>query len=428
MAFRAMVAAMSVLLMALIQHAVAQLEAGTTEVPIPRRTDCSNGGPSTYVYRMSSVKANDYFPDVCPTLGGVEVHFNDPCRWANGLAQMTVAHFTKMCKGATRTIHWHSDADEWGYVKKGQLQTYVASPDGLPWEKSDNILSPGGVWYFPTNWLHGLLCLTPESEGGCEFWIAFASPQAAEPNGHNLDTTLAQAPDDIAAAALGIDVSTYRAMRPAFQRAEGHGDIKPFSPIVTPLAPGVCDPHCPPIQETRAAPAAQEAAVSEVSVTLTEGVTVHQIRTRQFPFARTMSQERTELAAGARRPLVWVSADAVLLVISGSVVVGLEGGIPGADSHRGYVNNTIAEGDVAYFPNGRAYWFVEATGAAPAVTVTVFNVGNWKSFEFGASLKLMPKDAVLSNIHVAKIPPAFNVPSSAESKTMHVGSEGIILS
>merc|ERR1719261_2283491 len=133
---------------------------------------------------------------------------------------MTTAHFTNMCKGATRTIHWHTMADEWGFVSKGRLMTFVSSPDGLPWPSSTNVLNPRGVWYFPSGWLHGLMCTTPEEDGGCEFTIVFASPQAAEPNGHNLDTTFAQAPDDIAAAALGVKVGSYSAYRPAFARAE----------------------------------------------------------------------------------------------------------------------------------------------------------------------------------------------------------------
>merc|ERR1719359_2236015 len=98
--------------------------------------------------------------------------------------------------------------------------TFVASPNGLPWPSSNNIIGPKGVWYFPSNWLHGLWCMTPEEEGGCEFMIVFASPQAAEPNGHNLDTSLAQAPDEIAAATLGVSVESYRASRPAFARSQ----------------------------------------------------------------------------------------------------------------------------------------------------------------------------------------------------------------
>lgn len=398
-------------LLALSAAAGAQfLPPGSEEVPAPRHGDCNEQGPATYVYRLSSKQPNDLFPDVCPGLGGAAVRFNDPCAWAHGQAQMTMAHFAGMCKGATRTIHWHNGADEWGYVHKGQLQTFVASPDGLPWPSSENVLSERGVWYFPSGWLHGLMCLTPEDEGGCEFYIVFASPQAAEPNGHNLDTTLAQAPAAVGAQVLGLSAESYAAVHPAFAAAANASPV--HSPIVTPVAPGACEPRCPPVEETLGAPAAVEAAAVEQSATLegAEGVLLHRIRTPQFPFARTMSQERTELTPGALRPLAWASADAVLLVVEGSVTLSLEGGLPGKEAHLLFGNETLSPGDVAYLPNGRAYWFKETTGKAGAVTVTVFNVGIWKTIEMKESLKRMPAIAVFSNLHITHLPETRSMP------------------
>jgi len=376
------------------------LPAGTTDVPYPRPGDCNNQGPATYAWRMSQQPFNDHFPNACPGLGGATVRFNNPCGWAHGQAQLTNAHFTGLCKGATRTIHWHNFADEWGFVKKGQLMTFVASPDGLPWPSSTNVLESKGVWYFPSGWLHGLMCMTPEEEGGCEFYIVFASPQAAEPNGHNIDTTVAQAPDDVAAKVLGLSVEEYRSMRPNFARAAHASSAT--APIVTMVGKGACEPNCPQVQETLAAPAAMPASEVEQTKHLAEGVVVHQIRTAQFPFARTMSQERVELAAGAARPLVWASADAMLLVVSGSISVTMEGGIIGAEEHLVFSNETISEGDCYYFPNARAYWFKEATGKATAEVITVFNVGNWKSFEMSQSIQQMPEMAVFSNLHSNK--------------------------
>merc|ERR1712187_825806 len=274
--------------------------------------------------------------------GGTEVHFNDPCGWAPGMAQMTMAHFTKMCKGASRTIHWHNQADEWGFVVKGQVYTYVASPDGLPWPASDNVLGPKGVWYFPSGWLHGLLCMTPEEEGGCEFYIFFASPQAAEPHGHNLATTLAQAPDEFAAAALGMTMEEYLERKPAFAAAQKASNLT--DGIVTPVAPGTCDPQCPDVPETVAAPAGVQADTVEQKKRLpgAKGLVLHQIRQSQFTFARTMSQERAELEPGAMRPIVWATADAILAVVSGSITIGLEGGLLGREAHLPFTNETIS--------------------------------------------------------------------------------------
>lgn len=396
-----------------VQSQLSGLQEGTIDVPIPRVGDCNQVGPATYVYRMSKATPNDYFPDSCKGLCnggacGATVHFNDPCAWAHGQAQLTVAHFTNMCKGATRTIHWHNGADEWGFVVKGRLETFVASPDGLPWPSSNNVLGANGVWYFPSGWLHGLLCHTPEEEGGCEFTIVFASPQAAEPNGHNLDTTLAQAPDEIAAAALGVSVDTYARYRPNFARAAHsihYSNKNMTAPIVTMVAPGACDPECPRVSETTAAPAGMEAKSAEITMRLpnTPGVVLHQIRQEQFAFARTMSQERTELEPGAARPMVWASADAILVVIKGTIVYSLEGGIPGSESKSLFPNETLRAGDVAYLPNARAYWFREASGKEPAMTITVFNVGNWKNFEMGTSLSEMNSIATMSNLHLTHV-------------------------
>jgi len=133
------------------------------------------------------------------------------------------------------------------------------------------------------------------------------------------------------------------------------------------------------------------------------GVVLYRIRQEQFAFARTMSQERTVLAPGAVRPMVWASADAVMIVVRGKVVYSLEGGIPGSESKSVFPNEILGAGDVAYIPNARAYWFREASGTEEAITITVFNVGNWKSFEMAHSLAEMNLIDVASNVHVPEL-------------------------
>lgn len=63
------------------------------------------------------------------------------------------------------------------------------------------------------------------------------------------------------------------------------------------------------------------------------------------------------------------------MVVDGTVTVSLEGGILGNESHLEFAHETLRHGDVAYIPNGRAYWFREATGKQSAETINVFNVG-----------------------------------------------------
>jgi len=360
---------------------------------------------TSYVYRMAAKPANAHYDKACSGMGGTEVRFNDPCAWARGDAQMTVAQFTKFCKGATRQIHWHDGADEWGYVNQGQLRLYVASPDGLPWPNSNNDISKHGVWYFPRGWLHGVMCLTPESEGGCVITLVFSGPVSVPIDNHNLDTTLAQAPDALAAAALDVDLETYQKMRPSFADSAGPtvNATTASSPLVTMVAEGFCEPKCPDIVQTTAVPASVNAVDVEKTVQLTAGVTLYQIKTATFQFASTMSQERTELLPGAFRPIVWISnADALLVVTAGNITVGLQGGLAGSsnehDAHKAWTETGLGPGDVAYFPVGRAYWFKEDTGKAPASTITVFNVGSWRSVEMKDSTKLMPAWAVSSNL------------------------------
>lgn len=395
-----------VVITAVLATSAAQILPAATQEPPPfRSSGCvatmQASADVTYINRMSSQPVNARYDGAC----GAEIRFNDPCVWAGGEAQMTVARATQLCIGATRVIHWHDGADEWGYVAKGRIRTYLASPDGYPWESSNNEISQHGVWYFPHGWLHGFVCMTPESEGGCVFSLVFNSPVSVPIDNHNLDTTLAQAPDDVAAAALEKDVKAYQKMRPKF--AGGAGPVvnatEASSPLITMAPPGFCDPECPDFVQTKAWPAAVDAIGIEKTVRKPGGVTLHQIRTSSFPFAATMSQERTELAPGAFRPIVWTAnADSLLVVISGNITVGLQGGLSDSsnehDAHKTWIESSLGPGDVAYFPIGRAYWFKENTGEYHAATITVFNVGDWKSVELKDATALMPEWAVSSSL------------------------------
>merc|ERR1719291_578899 len=70
------------------------------------------------------------YPELCPLLGGPNVSFNLPCAWAGGQASMTFAVINGWCENVMRVVHWHDSADEWGYVVRGRIQAYIASPTG----------------------------------------------------------------------------------------------------------------------------------------------------------------------------------------------------------------------------------------------------------------------------------------------------------
>lgn len=85
------------------------------------------------------------FTNVCQD-NIVNFQFNDVCGWVGGKARMTAAVIDDMCFGATRKAHWHHAADEWGYVIRGTVQTYVASTSSLNDKSSSGLPWPSSGW------------------------------------------------------------------------------------------------------------------------------------------------------------------------------------------------------------------------------------------------------------------------------------------
>jgi len=368
------------------------------------------------------------FPGVCPTVNAT-AQFNDPCAWAGARAQLAFGVLDFGCLGSTRQLHWHHAADEWGYVTKGTLLTYIAptsatsgaSSAGMPWEIATNKIGPGGVWYFPQNWLHGITCLTPESEGGCKAHLTFLGAEDIRSDGHNLDTTFAQATEDSAASALGIGVEDY--LETIFPRVDESGgplvgsQLDRNSPTFVPSCNSGPELGCPDfwsIPETTSIPAAFNNTI-ERRVDFADGVTLHQIRTTEFPFSRTMSQERVSLDPGAIRPLVWTTeADAVLAVVEGKVTVRLQGGVEGV-THTLFVESHLLPDDAVYIPLGRAFEIVEETGTEPAEVVLVFSTGDWAWVELAEAVSPFPDWAVYASLNATDLTPSSSV--SKESKS-----------
>jgi len=383
-----------------------------------------------YSYRMHDRRGSDDnepydYPDICPSVNAT-AQFNDPCAWAGGRAQLTIGILDWGCYGSTRQIHWHHKADEWGYVVNGTLLTYIAptsltsaaSSAGTPWPVAYNIIGPGGVWYFPKNWLHGLTCLTPESEGGCKAHLTFLGAEDIRSDGHNLDTTIAQATDQSASAALDISVDEY--IESIFPRVEEAGgplvgsDMKRSSPtfVANCASPETDCPDFEAVGETNAVPAAVDAVDVERHIDIADGVRISQIRTEDFPFSRTMSQERTTLEPGAIRPLAWTTdADAIMTVVRGNVTVRLQGGVENvADdldetTHALFVESNLLSDDAVYIPSGRGVEIINV-GEELAETVTVFSVGSWGWVELEEAVQALPDWAVYASIDAADLTPS----------------------
>lgn len=148
---------------------------------------------------------------------------------------------------------------------------------------------------------------------------------------HNLDKTLAQAPPSAVAASLQVNEEEFGLARRQFEGAAGDPDSGKFvSPMVGMVPSGTCEPNCPGIRETKVLPAAVPGDVAS-KVALPGGLVVKQIRTTQFPFATTMSQEQVDLPPGATRPLYWTTnANNLLVVTQGKIRLTLQGGLGGA--------------------------------------------------------------------------------------------------
>lgn len=370
---------------------------------------CNIADEITYVQKLSDYKGHKIginYPEYCSKLdskdwhGGVTQGYytvvSEPCSWAAGLSQLSYGVLTNMCKGLGRMWHWHEDADEWGWVERGRFQTWLSGPTGIPWEVAVNEIGAEGVWYFPRGWPHAFLCVTPEEEGGCAVHLVFSAPLAAIRGAHNLDKTLAQAPDGAVAASVGVTRDEFGLLRPLFANASGDPDLGHFvSPMVGMVPSGTCEPACPKIRETKVLPAAVEANVAN-EVTLAGGVVAKHIRTAQFPFATTMSQEQVDLAAGATRPIFWVTnANGLLIVIEGEIHLTLQGGVaglhaPAPQSSKKMLQYDLKRGDIVYLPVGKACTYSESTKRLAAKVVTVFDVGNWHSAELRDQIRHMP--------------------------------------
>jgi len=301
-------------------------------------------------------------------------------------------------------------------VLKGTMQAYVVSPNGVPWPSAINNIGPRGTWYFPMGWPHGLMCLTPESEGGCDVYLAFRTPIAVPIDNHNLDTTIAQALPEVSAQVLDITAlgntsasQTYdEHVLPSIYRS-GLPPPNLESPLMAMVSPEVCEPNCPAIDEQRVAPTAVNQSV-EVCGPLPgfRGGQICNIYTDQFQLATTMSQQRVELPPGAFLPQQWcANCHGVLMVLRGSVRYGLQGGIAGSSNpqaaHELFLS-TLVKGGIAYVPISRAYWVQEDSGAEPAEFIIVWNVGVPQLLNVQTALQALPPYAVAAALNMTGSP------------------------
>lgn len=391
-----------------------------------------NTTQAAYTINLSQQTPNVEFPDQCAGIGGTKIKFNNPCAWAFGRADLAAAQIGPWCKGQTRVLHWHDSADEWGIVLRGMIQAYVVSPTGVPWRSAINNVGPGGMWYFPMGWPHGLMCLTPESEGGCETYLAFRTPVVVPVDNHNLDTTIAQAPPEVSAQVLDISNSTtYEEFVLPNIYKSGLPPPNLKSPLMAMVSPEVCEPNCPAISEERVAPTAVNKSV-ELCVPLpgSLGGQICDVTTDQFQLATTMSQQRVELPPGAFRSQEWcANCHGLLMVLRGSVRYGLQGGISGSSNpnaaHELFLS-TLGKGGIAFIPTNRAYWVMEDSGEEAAEYIIVWNVGVPQLMNLQTALRDLPPYAVVSSLNATDLSSlnAMDLPAGGSGGALLAGGPG----
>lgn len=138
-------------------------------------------------------------------------------------------------------------------------------------------------------------------------------------------------------------------------------------------------------------------------VVLPGGARAHDMRTPQFPFAKTLSQELLLLEPGVFRGANWVTnANALLVVTEGVVEVQLQGGVTDATTHDAF-GAVLRAGDAFFVPIARNYVVREATGRHPAMAVVTFDTGEWQTAELGPNLRELPPWAVSASLRGASM-------------------------
>lgn len=332
------------------------------------------------------------FPQACDST----FYWDSVDDWYMGKAKLTITLLDFQCMGAGRQFHWHPDADEWGYVARGRFSLVMPAPLQDPWPAAYSKAENGSVWYFPKGWWHAITCETDD----CLLVLMFNDIQEyahpAEIDVLDLVHLMTTAEDDIAAATLDVDLTHYQEkLKPRFF---SNGFLNDRFQIMPPV-PGACKDHdCPfpdgAVETTYLSPVSSFA--KGVRRDLGKGVVLYDVKQEQLPLVGHpgaglgMSGQLMELAAGAIRPLVWVTnANAIAYCIHGTAKLSVYGGITD-ETKKSVFTAVLTARDFAYIPHNTAFTFREATGAAPAALTLAFDTPSWRDMEAREQLKMLP--------------------------------------
>ena len=278
----------------------------------------------------------------------------------------------RMQPGVMRELHWHATAAEWAFVTEGAVRTTVIDPAG---RSETNDFAPGDVWYFPRGHGHVIQTL---GDTPCHFILVFDNGYFSEFGTFSITDWLGHAPQALLAKNFDLPESAFASI----PREEVYFAKGPIPPAIPPA----------PLQGWRTPPLTHKySLMSQRPYEVFNGGAEWRVDGSQFPISTTMTGVVLDLDPGALRELHWhPNASEWQYVLSGAFRVTLFG------SHGRWREETLAEGDVGYIPQGFGH-SIENVGPGKARILIVFNTGHYQTINVSQWIAGNSADVLATN-------------------------------
>ncbi len=274
--------------------------------------------------------------------------------------------------GVMRELHWHATAAEWAFVTEGRVRTSVIDPYGCA---ETNDFAPGDIWYFPRGHGHVIQAL---GDRPCHFILVFDNGYFSEFGTFSITDWLGHAPPELLAKNFGLPASMF-ANIPKEEVYFAKGKIPPE------IAPA-------PLQGWKTPPLTHKySLLSQKPFDVFKGGLEWRVDGSQFPISTTMTGVVLDMEPGALRELHWhPNAAEWQYLLGGEVRVTLFG------SHGRWRQETLAEGDVAYIPQGFGH-SIESISGERARILIVFNSGHYQTINLSQWIAGNSLDVLATN-------------------------------
>ncbi|MGD9723768.1 MAG: cupin domain-containing protein [Pirellulales bacterium] len=278
----------------------------------------------------------------------------------------------KIEPGAMRELHWHATAAEWAFVIDGRVRTTVIEPEGYA---ETNDFDPGDIWYFPRGHGHMLECLGNEP---CHFILIFDNGYFSEFGTFSITDWLGHAPQALLAKNFGLPESSFA----GFPKSEVY------------FARGKAPPAEParPLQGWKLPPQTHKyRMLAQPPHATFKGGREWRADSTRFEISKTITGVILDLEPRALRELHWhPTSDEWQYVIAGDISVTMFG------SHGRFRTETLAQGDVAYIPQGYGH-SIENVGSQPCRLLIGFNTGIYEAIDLSQWIAGNPTDVLATN-------------------------------